>query len=212
LSSAFRDVWLTSGLVALDKGNGKPRPIVFQESLLKLATGCVVDTSAGALSGAAGDWQRGVYHPGGTVQLVWDLRQAMRDRPDHIFTGIDCRNAFGEAARAPAMRTADVCCPQFGRLLHNLWDDSRLCLFLPSGPDAVDEVCVQDGFVQGGCEAAPAFALCLHSAVCRFLQEAQAKGQDCRVLAYMDDLYLECPPDPWRVLMNSLCSHLQSVG
>jgi len=123
LSTAFRQPWLHCGLVALDKGGGKPRPIVLQESLLKLVTGCVAQASAPRLRAAAGDWQRGVYHPGGAPQLVWELRQAVAADTSAVLAGTDCRNAFGCAKRAPALRIADAECPQFGRLLRSLWED-----------------------------------------------------------------------------------------
>ena len=212
VSAAFRNPWLTSGLVPLDKGEGKPRPVVFQESLLKLVTGSVVDTSADELRLAAGSWQHGIYHQGGAIQMVWDLRCAMYESPDDVFTGIDCRNAFGEAARAPAMRAAQQHCPQFARLLHNLWDGTQQNVHIPDGPGSTRAVAVRDGFVQGGCEAAPAFGLCLRVAVDKFLKEAAQMCRAARVLAYMDDLYLQCSVTDWPVLMKSLRNCLASVG
>ena len=103
LSASFRQPWLHCVLVALDKRGGKPRPIVLQESLLKLVTGCVAQASAPRLRAAAGDWQRGVYHPGGAPQLVWELRQAVAADPNAVLAGTDCRDAFGCAKRGPAL-------------------------------------------------------------------------------------------------------------
>ena len=212
LSIGFRTPWMTCGLVALDKGQGKPRPIVFQECLLKLATGSIVDTCAPELRAGAGAWQRGVYDPGGTTQMVWDLRAAMVARPFDIVTGIDCRNAFGEAQRAPAARIADKHSPTFARLLHNLWDHTHPEIHVPDGPGCSRTLHVRDGFVQGGCEAGPAFALAFREAVDRFQEEAKRQGLACRLWAYMDDLYFQCSPDHWEGLMTLLTAELARIG
>ena len=83
----------------------------------------------------------------------------MAARPEHIVTGIDCKNAFGEAARSPACRIAAQHSPTFARLLHNLWESTDLVIHVPDGPGSTRALSVQDGFVQGGCGAAPGFAL-----------------------------------------------------
>ena len=212
LSTHFRQPWLSSGLVALDKGGGKPRPIVFQECLLKLATGSVVDYQASDLHGAAGKWQFGVYHPGGAIDLVWQLRAAMRSAPNDVFTTIDCRNAFGEVHRAAALRIADAACPSFARLLHNLWQGTHTPISIPNSPTTAHTIHVQDGLVQGGCEAAPAFALALHEAVAAFLDMTDRAGIPCRVWAYMDDMYLQCDRQHWHHLMTDLVARLAAVG
>ncbi len=93
--------------------------------------------------------------------MIWDLRAAMAANPDHVYTGIDCRNAFGEAQRRPAMLRAQQACPQLARLFHNLWNATTTIIHIPDGPGSTAPLIVTDGFVQGGCEAAPAFALCL---------------------------------------------------
>ena len=212
LSTSFRQPWLHCGLVPLDKGGGKPRPIVLQESLLKLATGCIVDTMSSQLGAASGPWQRGVYNPGGAVQLVWDLRHAMTTNPDHVFTTIDCRNAFGEVHRRAAISTASDHCPTFARLLSNLWHGPTTTIHAPDGPGSHRPLAIQDGLVQGGCEAAPAFALALRQAIDAFLQQAETDGTPCTLWAYMDDLYLQCCRSHWHQLMQSLTMHLRRIG
>ena len=211
-SAAVRAPWLHCGLIPLDKGEGKARPIVFQEALLKVATGTVVDTCSQELRAAAGDWQHGVYNAGGAVQLVWELRAAMAARPDQVMTGIDCRNAFGEVARRPACRVAAQHCPTFARLLHNLWDGVDQVIHIPDGPGSTRPILVHDGFVQGGCEAAPGFALSLRDAVDRFREAAVAAHRPCRIWAYMDDLYVQCAVEDWEPLMASLWDHLATVN
>ena len=211
-SAAFRAPWMQCGLTPLDKGEGKARPIVFQEALLKVATGSIVDVCSQELRIAAGEWQHGVYDPGGAVQLVWELRAAMAARPNQVMTGIDCKNAFGEAARSPACRVAAQYCPTFARLLHNLWEGVDLVIHVPDGPGSRRPLLVQDGFVQGGCEAAPGFALCLREAIDRFREAAAASHRPCRVWAYMDDLYIQCAAEDWEPLMVSLWEHLSSVN
>ena len=212
LSISFRQPWLTCGLVPLDKGEGKPRPIVFQESLLKLATGSTVDANAQTLRKAAGSWQKGVYDEGGAIDLVWELRDAMSAYPNDVFTTVDCRNAFGEAHRAPALRTADQHAPAFSRLLRNLWHGTDTIIFVPDGQGSTREVHVTDGFVQGGCEAAPGFALCLREAIDRFAAEADRLGARYCLWAYMDDIYLQCAPEKWESLMTILSSCLAAAG
>ena len=212
LSQAFRAPWMSCGLIPLDKGEGKPRPIVFQECLLKVATGAIVDTNSADLRSAAGSWQRGVYHPGGTVQLVWDLRAAMASRPHEVMTAIDCRNAFGEAFRAPAAEVASSHCPGFERLLQNLWSDIDATICTPDGPGSTRNLHIQDGFVQGGCEAAPAFALTLRAGVDAFFREASKAGLHCHLWAYMDDMYMQCRREDWHQLMDLLTAALAAVG
>ena len=110
------------------------------------------------------------------------------------------------------MRAAQEYCPQFARLLHNLWDGTQQHVHIPDGPGSTRDIIVQDGFVQGGCEAAPAFGLCLRVAIDKFLSEAAQIGKAARVLAYIDDLYLQCSVADWPVLMKSLRGHLSLVG
>ena len=212
LSVSFKRPWMHCGMVPLDKGNGKARPIVFQEALLKLSTGAIADTTASEVRAAAGDFQMGVNHPGSTTQMVWDIRRSMLEHPDDVFTGIDCRNAFGEALRAPAMRVADEGSPTFGRLLHNLWEGTDFTIHIPDGPGSHRPLLVQDGFVQGGCEAAPAFALCLAEAVRAFQCDAQSAERRCELWAYMDDFYLRCARADWNALMCMLVARLSEVG
>ena len=180
--------------------------------MLKLATGSVVDSNATFIRRAAGQWQHGVYHQGGTTEMVWDIRQAMVANPDRIFTGVDCRNVFGEALRGPAVRTAGPDCPSFARLLQKLWNDVDTIIHIPEGPGRARPTTIRDGFVQGGCEAAPGFALALAEAVEAFLTEAKAVGMFVKVWAYMDDLYLQCERQHWQSLMISLTTQLVAIG
>ena len=136
----------------------------------------------------------------------------MAARPNEILTGIDCRNAFGEAHRAPACRIAAQHCPTFARLLHNLWEGTQLHVHVPEGPGVARPLLVCDGFVQGGCEAAPAFALTLREAISQFQEEAAVAGRPCRLWAYMDDLYIQCSVDHWKPLMDLLTTRLAAVG
>ena len=94
----------------LREGRREASPDRIPDSLLKLVTGCVAQASAPRLRAAAGTWQRGVYHPGSAPQLVWELRQGVAAAA--VLAGTDCRNAFGRARRAPALRVAE--CPHFG--------------------------------------------------------------------------------------------------
>ena len=189
LSPQFRQPWLHCGAIALDKGGGKPRPIVLQEALLKLVTGGVAQAAAPQIRAAAGSWQRGVYHSGGAPQLVWELCRAVAAEPGAVLAGSDCRNAFGCAYRAPALTVADAECPMFGRLLRNLWTDVDTVVHVPAGDGEFDDLHVQDGFVQGGCEAAPGFAFCLAAGMRRFLVAAQqiAASGSMRIWAYADN-------------------------
>ena len=212
LTTHFRKPWLSSGMVPLDKGGGKPRPIVFQECLLKLAAGSIVDSQASMLHLAAGAWQFGIYHPGGAIDLIWRLRAAMAAAPQDVFTTVDCKNAFGEVHRGAALRTAERACPTFGRLLHNLWQGVDTAILIPDGPTTYRTINVHDGLVQGGCEAAPAFALALHEAVEAFLKAARTNDTPCQVWAYMDDLYIQCNPRHWYALMNDLTARLNAIG
>ena len=82
--------------------------------------------------------------------MVWELRTALTERPDEIITGIDCKNAFGEAHRGPACRVVAKHCPTFARLLHNLWDGTHLNIHVTDGPGTMRALLVKDGFVQGG--------------------------------------------------------------
>ena len=110
------------------------------------------------------------------------------------------------------MQIADAECPRFGRLLRNLFDGVRTVVHVPAGAGDFDELEVGDGFVQGGCEAAPGFALTLASALRRFLADARgmlaAYGDDpasVRVWACADDLYMQCLPQRWAELTLHCC-------
>ena len=126
--------------------------------------------------------------------MVWQLRHAVAEYPDSILMGTDCRNAFGCAHRAPAVAHAERAVPTFGRLLRNLWDGVDTPIHVNVGSGEYDCISAKDGFVQGGCEAAPGFALCLAVAMQRFIARAEtlAPGPVFKCWAYMDDVYYRC--------------------
>ena len=134
-------------------------------------------------------------------------------------SGTDCRNAFGCAHRAPALEIAEVECPTFGSLLRNLWSDVDTVVHVRAGAGEFEAIHVRDGFVQGGCEAMPGFALSLSTAMRRFQVEAgqllDHKGVErdtVSIWAYADDLYLQCRPEEWAELTALLAGALESVG
>ena len=85
-------------------------------------------------------------------------------------------------------------------------------ILIPDGNGSTRPIYVTDGFVQGGCEAAPGFALCLPDAMDSFTREAARLKVRFRIWAYMDDINIQCSPLHWDTLMSTLSKCLAEVG
>ena len=211
-----RNLWLQAIVVGGDKGGGRARAIVFQESLLKLATSAIVRTQHPAVRRAAGDFQFGIYHPGGAPQVAWEVRAHMASYPEDLFFAQDMRNGFGTARRGDAYNVAIKDSPGMAGLYYTLWYDGAQSIMWVETEDGWRQITVRDGFPQGACEAQPAFGAALWKALTQFFNSVAAdpelRGKSFKLWAFVDDLTLRVPRCSWRPLMQYLRSALAAHG
>ena len=121
----------------------------------------------------------------------------MWERPDDVFTGLDCKNAFGTVTRDAAMAEAAELCPELAPLLSALRCGAQPIFWLeqPGSKHTAHEV--MDGCVQGGCKAQPAFCLALHRTLKALARSDVAEARRWRLWAYVDDLILQCSQADW---------------
>ena len=71
---------------------------------------------------------------------------------------------------------------------------------------------VFDGLFQGFCEATSVFALALRRALLNAAKRAAASGIELHILSYVDDTYINLPPDAVKPFLDILVKHLLVAG
>jgi hypothetical protein len=87
------------------------------ETLLKLATGLVLDVSKPAIMQAVGDSQYGALMSSGADKMVYNLRSLAAARPDHLFVATDIKNAFGAVLKHKAHEALLKYAPQLAPIM-----------------------------------------------------------------------------------------------
>ena len=216
LSDEFREPWLQAIVVGGDKGSGKARPITFEESLLKLASSVIVRSQLPMVRRAAGPRQFGVYHSGAAPQVAWEVKSHMAARPDMLYIALDVRNGFGAARREDALHTADAHCNGLSGLFRNLWASGAQPTVWMDTESGWRRALVQDGFLQGACEAPVAFAFALRAALDAFeqrrLTDPELADMHYRIWAYVDDMTLQVPVQKASTFLHLLREVLSEYG
>ena len=212
LPDVVRQQWLYSHVVALDKGEGKARPILLQEALLKLATGVVIQIHQRRIQHSVGDFQHGLGGAAGAPQVVWQVRAAMHHEPFATYVGIDCRNAFGMLSRQAVVAEADERVPQIATLLRSMWKGASPRMLIQQQDGSLADYPVVDGLAQGGCDSQPAFCLGIGRALRTFQQRCRAAGIRVRLWAYVDDVVLQVQAEHTVEAINILDKTLEEIG
>ena len=212
LPAAVRQQWLFSHVVALDKGEGKARPILLQEAMLKLATGVVVQISQRKIQRAVGEFQHGLGGSVGAPQVVWQVRAAMEQEPFATFLGIDCRNAFGTISRRTVVEETDEKVPQLGTMLRAMWEDVTPHMLIRQADGTVQPYPVVDGLAQGGCDSQPAFCLGIGRALRAFQHQCKTQGIQVRIWAYVDDVVLQVAAEHTHAAVQILDTAFAAAG
>ena len=195
LPPAVRQHWLFSHVIALDKGGGKARPILLQETLLKLATGTIIQMHQTRIQKAVGACQHGLGGAVGAPQVVWQVRAAMANQPYATFLGIDCRNAFGTIARPAVVAEADSQVPQIATMFRAMWHHVTPRMLIRQRDGTLTDHPVVDGLAQGGCDSQPAFCLGIGRALRTFHKKCEQAHITVRTWAYVDDVVLQLPAE-----------------
>ena len=92
-----------------DRGEGKARPVVFQEALFKLAAGWIERAERRSVAARIGPDQHALGATPGTAPLIRKVEAEMACRPEDLFFGLDLENAFGRTRRRDAFLEASCC-------------------------------------------------------------------------------------------------------
>ena len=210
--------WLQMMGIGGDKGNGKARPIVFQEVLLKLAAGCISQVENRSIAKQVGDAQYAAGTHPGTTQLIWEIEAEMATFPDDLFFSLDIENAFGTTRRPDAHKEALSCSTPTAQLQWNSWyGGAEQHVWLQIGNDW-HQTTMPTGVCQGGCSAIQDFMLAFARAQRTVSEHTRtAAGATARHLAhpmrlYVDDQCLRVPRHAWRCTLQAIQRGLAAHG
>ena len=181
-------------LCALEKLNGEPRPLAIGDALRRLGARAVMkqheDTFASLLAPLG---QMGVAVPGAADKIALIRRLRIERDPDRAIVAIDTRNAY------------NTCCRR--RILHNLKQHPELHFLIPSfkafyasNPHLFYAMDGEVGIVESktGVQQGDGLAALYYSiGTMDSLQELKEQfvGQGLCILAYIDDVTFDCPPE-----------------
>lgn len=114
-------LWASVSLAALDRGNGKVRPIALGEALAKLSMGVVVDSMRASLPDMFRRLQLSVGTPGGAELLARAMRGWLASLGGDVVLQLDLANAYGAMFRAHALKATAARLPELARPMAAMW-------------------------------------------------------------------------------------------
>lgn len=194
--------------IALDKGNGKARPIGILEPITRVATGTLVSRWKRELLATMSPHDLGSA-PGGVEGVAHTVGLFLRAHPDAVAIKLDVSNAFNTLDRRCLFETLkqhDALAPIFGAV-NTLYHAPSTVTYSPGGGRAggpTDSAAVAEatsititnaeGVIQGEPLAGLLFDACM-SHILRDVR-AQAADDDVTILTIHDDTYVLGDPEP----------------
>ena len=209
--------WLQMIGIGGDKGGGKARPLVFQETLFKLAAGCISQAEDRKISAQVGTMQFAAGARPGTAQMIWEIESEMATQPNDLFFGLDIENAFGTTRRSDAYLEAIACSTPTAQLQWNMWyGGAQQHVWIQIGNDW-RQTTMATGVCQGGCSAKQDFTLAFARAqrtadtklAAALLHDGTASPTK---RLYVDDECLRVPRHVWRPALNAVREGLAEHG
>jgi hypothetical protein len=207
----------------LDKGEGKVRPIVLGEVLVKMAMGAAIDevrdrlddlftAEVPDLAGRGLMVQLGMAQADGVGQFLQHAKFLQRAYPWRALVTMDVKNAYGEASRAWCRTAAAEAIPELDRPLAQLWSNGGHRLWTERSPGSWHCTEVTDGLWQGSSEATAVFGLGQRKALINALRELKAMDIRIDVAAYVDDAILSVSPEDFPQVWACIGRHLAQAG
>ena len=188
-----REWLLTSWLIALDKGQGKVRPIAGSTVLFKLAAAYIMEqgrSEAQDLFEKIGI-QLGVFIPDGVSSAARLTQLMLEANSKHIVLKTDFKNAFNNIPRQLVLQQlfAKPSLSRFFRMVH--WTYSAPSLQFVRGGRGVETVIPSNEGVRQGCVFG---SLGYAIATLEMFTQVRDKHPDVLVVAILDDLCLAGDP------------------
>ena len=212
INDEARDWLLASWLIALDKGEGRVRPIAGGSILIKLASTYLLLTAtnqAKALFSTSG-LQCGVFTRDGTTTAAKITQLALELDPNNIALKVDFQNAFNSLRREAlfeALFNTDELA-SFWRMAH--WAYKGVSHLWVKGKDGtiVDVVESKEGVRQGCTLGSLLFA----AASLGFLSKVKQSSKDIEVAAFLDDVCIVGAQQPVIEAFRTLSQEAKVCG
>lgn len=176
--------------VALEKSNGKPRPIGIREVIMNLAYACLVREYEARIKSCLSPFDLGFRTPDGSAfpaivaQAMWYEACALSEPRYFLF--VDIENAYGTTSRSKVLQVLEK---------HRLYALIRPFLFTHAYesnfhfPGMGSPISMVEGLVQGD-PSAPAWSQLVYADICQEVREEAPGGG--LIFSYFDDIMMTC--------------------
>ena len=197
---------LASRLLALQKSKGGIRPIAVGEVFMRFCCLCAIELCSDAGPGLA-PIQLGVGVAGGAQCIGHALRAGAKAHPDHVTCATDFRNAFNTISRDAILQAVSERHPELFPFVHWAYS-SPAELWVQGGPNGHELLWSTTGVRQGDPIGPLLFSLGLQGP----LEEVARDFPEVRVVAYLDDVYLQGLPEHVEPAYRRLCELCKGIG
>jgi len=195
-----------SRLVPLLKKGGGIRPIAIGEVWARLMSMCAM-AACPDVGPALAPLQVGVGVRGGAQCLGHAIRAGVMEHPDDVTVQLDFKNAFNTLSREAMLKAVAKRVPQM--LIYAQWMYKQASpLWLAETPVGAAPLWSKAGVRQGDPCGPLFFALTLQDA----LRATQLWNDDVRVIAYLDDVFLQGPSDAVTLAYYDLQQQALNIG
>jgi hypothetical protein len=197
---------LASRLVALQKRKGGVRPIAVGEVWMRFCSLCAIELCSNAGPDLA-PIQLGVGVAGGAQCIGHALRAGAAAHPDHVTCATDFRNAFNTISRDAVLAAVSERHPQLFPFVQWAYAGPAE-LWVHGGPRGHELLWSTTGVRQGDPIGPLLFALGLQGP----LEEIVKDFPLVRVVAYLDDVYLQGPQADVEQAFGRFSERCESIG
>jgi len=196
--------------IALDKGDGTPRPLGIMEALTRLASGTLTRMNRAVLAGCLHAHDYGML-PSGVEAAAMAVRLHAHINPQHVVIKTDIKNAFNAINRASivvAVKKHPQLLPLHA-MINTLYGDSSTVTYerRDDSPVVMD---AEEGVVQGEPMASALFEITYSDILAPLRARAAETG--CVIITIHDDTYIVGPPEAAFELYDQLRPALAPHG
>lgn len=195
--------WRASRLIALKKAAGGVRPIAIGEVWARL-TSMAAMAACSEIGPGLAPQQLGVGVPGGAECLGHAVRAGAHDKPNEVTVQLDWRNAFNCISRQAVLAAVATRAPTL--LPFAQWMYGQPSPLLVAG--AQEDIWSSSGVRQGDPCGPLFFAITMQ----QMLEEVAEVFPEVRVIAYLDDTFLQGPMHEVAAACKLLAERGEALG